>query len=125
MPFDISLNIWTHEIIAPSDPEVLEKVLDYSNISEVVQLDSNWIQSKDAANKLINIISKGIDIFSKDVSIQMFGNPLIQVGDVVQLSYNLGGLNSQKYIVHSVSQSFDNGLSTSLLLNMISDGVSY
>jgi len=125
MPFDISLNIWTHEIIAPSDPEVLEKILDPSNISEAVQLDSNWIQSKDAANKLINIISKGIDIFSKDVSIQIFGNPLLQVGDVVQLSYNLGGLNSQKYIVHSVSQSFDNGLSTALVLNMITDGVSY
>jgi len=119
------LNLWTFEIIAPSDPEILEKTIDPANMSESVQLDSNWIQSKESANKLVNSIARGIDIFSKDISVEIFGNPLIQVGDVVQLSYNLGGLNQQKYVVHSVSHSFDNGLSTSLVLNMIDKGVSY
>lgn len=119
------LNLWTQEIIAPSDPEILEKVIDPANMSEVVQLDSNWIQSKEAANKLVNTMARGIDIFSKDVSIEIFGNPLIQVGDIVELSYNLGGLNEQKYMVHSVSQSFDTGLSTSVVLNVIDKGVSY
>ena len=119
------LNLWTQEIIAPSDPEILEKVIDPANMSEVVQLDSNWIQSKDSANKLVNTIARGIDIFSQDVSVEIFGNPLIQVGDIVQLSYNLGGLNQQKYMVHSVSQSFDNGLSTTLVLNIIDQGISY
>jgi len=119
------LNLWTQEIIAPSDPEILEKVIDPANMSEVVQLDSNWIQSKDAANKLINTMARGIDIFSKDVSIEIFGNPLIQVGDIVELSYNLGGLNEQKYMVHSVSQSFDNGLSTRITLNIIDKGVAF
>lgn len=119
------LNLWTFEIIAPSDPEILEKVLDPANISESIQLDSNWIQSKESANKLVSSIARGIDIFSKDISLEIFGNPLIQVGDVVQLSYNLGGLNQQKYVVHSVSHTFDNGLSTNLVLNMIDKGVSY
>jgi len=119
------LNLWTQEIIAPSDPEILEKIVDPANMSEVVQLDSNWIQSKESANKLINTIARGIDIFSQDVAIDIFGNPLIQVGDIVQLSYNLGGLNQQKYMVHSVSQSFDNGLSTRIVLNVIDQGVSY
>lgn len=119
------LNLWTQEIIAPSDPEILEKVVDPANMSEVVQMDSNWIQSKESANKLVNTIARGIDIFSQDVSIDIFGNPLIQVGDIVQLSYSLGGLNQQKYMVHSVSQSFDNGLSTRLVLNVIDQGVSY
>lgn len=119
------LNLWTQEIIAPSDPEVLEKVIDPANISEVVQLDSNWIQSKESANKLVNTIAKGIDIFSQDVSIDIFGNPLIQVGDIVQLSYSLSGLNQQKYLVHSVSQTYDTGLSTRLVLNIIDQGVSY
>lgn len=119
------LNLWTQEIIAPSDPEILEKIIDPANISEVVQLDSNWIQSKESANKLITTIARGIDIFSQDVSVDIFGNPLIQVGDVVQLSYNLSGLNQQKYMVHSVSHSFDSGLSTKLVLNVIDQGVSY
>lgn len=125
VPVSVTLNLWTHEIIAPSDQEVIEKIVDPANISESVQLDSNWIQSKESANKLVNTIAKGLNIFSKDISVQIFGNPLIQVGDIVQLSYNLGGLNQQKYIVHSVSHSFDSGLSTNLVLNMVDGGVSY
>lgn len=119
------LNLWTMEIIAPSDPEILEKVIDSANMSEVVQLDSNWIQSKESANKLVTTIARGIDIFSQDVSIDIFGNPLIQVGDVVELSYNLAGLKEQKYMVHSVSHSFSDGLSTKLVLNIIDQGISY
>ena len=119
------LNLWTQEIIAPSDPEILEKIVDPANTAEVVQLDSNWIQSKDSANKLINTIARGIEIFSQEVSVDIFGNPLVQVGDIVELSYNLGGLNQQKYMVQSVSHSFDSGLSTKLVLNVIDKGISY
>jgi len=125
MPLTVVLNLWTQEIIAQSDPEIIEKVLDPSNPSETVQLDSNWIQSKESANKLINVIAMGIDNFSKDVTLEIFGNPLIQVGDLVELSYNLPGLNQQKYLVHSVSHAFDLGLSTTLSLKMINSGVNY
>jgi hypothetical protein len=125
MPVSVVLNLWTQEIIAPSDPEIIEKITDPTNLSESVQLDSMWIQSKESANKLVNTIAKGLDNFSKDVSLQIFGNPLIQVGDIVQVSYNLPGLNQQKYLVHSISHSFDTGLSTSITLNMIDSGVDY
>lgn len=125
MPLTVVLNLWTQEIIAPSDPEIIERVLDSSNTSESIQLDSNWIQSKESANKLINTISRGINNFSKDITLSIFGNPLIQVGDLIQLSYNLPGLNQQKYLVHSVNHSFDTGLSTTLNLKMIDSGVSY
>ena len=125
MPLTVVLNLWTQELIAPSDPEVIEKVMDKNNMAETIQLDSNWIQSKESANKLINVIARGIDNFSKEVRLQIFGNPLIQVGDIVQVSYSLSGLNQQKYMVNSVSHSFDTGLSTSLSLNMIDSGISY
>ena len=115
----VNFNLWTHEIIAPSDPEIIEKVVDQSNLSEVAQLDSQWIQSKEAAYKLLNIVEMGLEGFSKDVSIQIFGNPLIQVGDVVNLSYNLNGISQQNYIVRSVSQEFSEGLSTTLVLNRL------
>ena len=121
--FTVKLNLWTHEIIAPSDPEIIEKVLDQSNVTEVVQLDSPWIQSKDVANKLLSVIQKGIDGFSRDTTIQIFGNPLIQVGDIISLSYGLAGLNLQKYLVHSVTHNFSQGLKTTLVLNMLDRGV--
>jgi hypothetical protein len=117
--FTINLNLWTHEIVAPSDPEILEAVIDPSNISEVAQLDSEWIQSKQAAQRVLKVISMGIEGFSKTVSLNIFGNPLIQVGDIVTLTYSLNGISGQRYIVSSINQSFEQGLNTKLTLNRI------
>ena len=114
----------THEAIVPSDPEIIEKITDPANISEVAQLDSPWIQSKEAANKMLNVMTQGFEGFSKDITLTIFGNPLIQVGDVVQLVYSLAGINQKSYIVHSVSQSFNQGLKTVLVLNMLGKGSS-
>jgi hypothetical protein len=115
----VNLNLFTHEIVAPSDPEILEVVIDPSNMSEVVQLDSEWIQSKSAANKMLKIVEMGIDGFSTTTSLNIFGNPLIQVGDFVTLSYNLNGISNQRNVVTSVSHSFNSGLSTTLTLKKI------
>ena len=116
-----NFNLWTHEIVAPSDPEIIEQVIDPSNMSEVVQLDSEWIQSKQAAYKMLKVMQMGIEGFSKSISLNIFGNPLIQVGDIVTLSYNLNGISGQKYFVHSVNQSFSQGLETSLILKRIQE----
>ena len=115
----VNLNLWTHEIVAPSDPEILEAIIDPSNISEVVQLDSQWIQSKSAATKMLKIVEMGIDGFSTTISLNIFGNPLIQVGDIVTLSYNLNGMVNQRNIVTSVSHNFNSGLSTTLTLKRL------
>jgi hypothetical protein len=117
--FTINFNLWTHEIVAPSDPEIIEKVVDQSNISEVLQLDSEWIQSKEAAYKMLKIVEMGLEGFSKTVSLNIFGNPLIQVGDILTLNYSLNGISGQRYVVQSVSHSFDTGLSTSLKMNRL------
>lgn len=119
--FDINLNLYTNEIIAPADTELVEYTIDQSNAAEVVQMDAEWIQSKEAAEKTLKLIQQGLEGFSKDVSLEIFGNPLIQVGDILTLSYSLNGISQQKYVVHSVSQSFSKGLSTSLTLNRIQE----
>lgn len=115
----INLNLWTHEIVAPSAPEILETIIDQSNLAEVIQLDSEWIQSKSAANKMLKIVEMGIDGFSTNLSLNIFGNPLIQIGDVIKLTYNLNGIVDQKYVVTSVSHSFSQGLSTTLGLSRV------
>ena len=121
--FVVNLNLWTHEIIVPSDPQIIEYVTDAGNIGEVVQLDSSLIQSKDAAGKLLKLISAGVDNFSKDVTLSIFGNPMIEVGDVIGFNYPLMGINQQKYLVHGVSHTYNNGLTTKLTLNMLSRGI--
>ena len=123
--FTTAVNLWTHEVIAPSDAQILEKVLDPANMSEVVQVDSAWIQSREAANRLASVVAFGNDGFSRDTAVQIFGNPLIQVGDIVDLTYTLAGINHQKYLVHEVSHVFKNGLKTTLTLNQLSRGTTY
>jgi hypothetical protein len=115
----VNLNLWTHEIVAPSDPEILEATIDASNMSEVVQLDSEWIQSKSAANKMLKIVEMGIDGFSTTTSLNIFGNPLIQVGDIVTLSYDLNGIENQRNMVTAVSHNFSNGLNTQITLKRL------
>ena len=117
--FTINLNLWTHEIVAPSDPEILELVIDPSNMSEVAQLDSEWVQSKRSAQRMLKVVSMGIEGFSKTVTLDIFGNPLIQVGDVVTLSYALNGISNQKYFVSSVDHGYSSGLETKLVMKRI------
>ena len=123
--FTVKLNLWTHEIITLSDQEIVEKVIDQSNGLEVAQIDSGWIQSKQSALRLASLIAGSIDGFSKTTTLNIFGNPMIQVGDVVTLTYPLAGINQCRYLVHSVSQSFNNGLSTKLVLKTLDDGVEF
>lgn len=117
--FSINFNLWTHEIVAPSDPELIEFITDSSNMSEVVQLDSEWIQSKAAANRMLKLVETGLEGFSKEVSVEIFGNPLIQIGDVINLTYSLNGISQQRYLVSSVSHEFNQGLVTNLKMNRI------
>lgn len=114
------LNLYTHQIIAMSDEQIIDFDIQESNSSETVQLESEWVQSTDSAYSILNTISSAIDGFSVDINLDIFGNPLIQLGDVVLLSYSLAGITNQKYIVTNVSHQFNQGLSTSLKLNRIS-----
>jgi hypothetical protein len=117
--FSINFTAYTNEAIVPSDPELIEYVVDPGNASEVVQMDTKWIQSKTSARTVMKLIEQGLTGFAKDISLKMFGNPLLQVGDIVTFSYSLNGISQQKCIISSVSHSFDNGLSTSITLNRL------
>ena len=119
--FSINFTIYTHEAIVPSDPELIEYVVDPGNMSEVVQMDTKWIQSKTSARKVMKLIEQGLSGFAKDISLKIFGNPLLQVGDIVTFSYSLNGISQQKCIVSEISHSFESGLSTSVTLNRIQE----
>jgi hypothetical protein len=66
------------------------------------------------------VVAKANDAFSKDISVKIFGNPLIQVGDIITLSYSLKNIKNLTYFVNSVTQTFNQGLQTTLVMNQIS-----
>ena len=87
---------------------------EFSNPEPVI-FQSTWIQKEDDAKA----ISKWIkDLWSKQqvvVNLQVFGNPLISVGDIISINYPSNNLDgTQKFVVMNVNTSFNEGLETSI-----------
>jgi hypothetical protein len=83
-----------------------------------LELSSQWIQSKAAAVALGDWIVDNWSTPADDVELTIFGNPLIQIGDVIAINYPPRDMaeSTHKYFVLGVSQSWDNGLQTTLTL---------
>ena len=97
----------------------IEKVINPQNINEIIEIQTDWIQSRKSADSIIKTIAGASDAFSKDISIEIFGNPLIQVGDILRVTYTLKNIQSILFFVKSVEQNFDTGLKTTVVLNQI------
>ena len=82
---------------------------------EPVIFDSNWIQKSSDAAALATWIKK---IWSKKQSIlsmNIFGNPLLSVGDVITVKYPYHELDgTQKFVITNISHTYDVGLETSI-----------
>lgn len=118
-PSDPSFIVNTDSLITLSSEVTIEKVFDPANISESIEISSNWVQSKNAATGILRNIFRAIDGFSRDTTVSIYGNPLYEVGDVVQVNYSLKNISGQRYFVQGVEQIFDQGLKTVLTLNQI------
>jgi hypothetical protein len=116
---DINFLINSDNVITLSEEQSITKVFDQSNISDSIEIRSNWVQSKDAASGILNTVFKAIDGFSRDTSLSVYGNPLFEIGDVVTVNYSLKNIINQTYFVQGVEQTFDQGLKTVLVLNQI------
>lgn len=83
-----------------------------------IEFDSQWIQSEGEAEALAAWIvdnwSEGCD----EVDLVVFGNPFVEITDVVSVNFPEKGMysNSHRYFVVSVSSQFDQGLTTKLTL---------
>jgi hypothetical protein len=112
--------LFSRNMIVLTDQQTLERVLNPQNINEVVELQSDWVQSKKSADSILKVLANATDSFSKDITLSVFGNPLIQVGDIISLTYGIKNIKSLNFFVQGVTQTFINGLKTDLVLNQVS-----
>ena len=85
---------------------------------EPVIFESNWLQSESDVKSLADWIKTKVINRGKVVSMQVFGNPLISVGDIISITYPYQGLaegNTSKFIVTNVNHSYEMGLETSIV----------
>jgi hypothetical protein len=82
------------------------------------QFTSRYIQTDEMATEIgqwvLDLWADGVD----SVDVQLFGNPLLQLGDLVTMNYPLKGMypSSHKYFVVQIKNSFSNGYKTEVTL---------
>ena len=83
-----------------------------------LDIDSPWIQTEAAAKSLGEWIIAHWSGGADEVTVNIFGNPLIQLADVVSVNYPLMNMTpaTHEYFVVGISHDFENGLNTRLVL---------
>lgn len=85
------------------------------------EISSQWIQTEAAAKALGDWITKHWAEAADEQTVEVFGNPMLEIGDVVGVEYVAKSMTTatHKYYVTSVSTSFDEGLATTLTLRRV------
>jgi hypothetical protein len=89
---------------------------------EPVIFQSKWLQNESDVKSLANWIKSNVVNKGKAIDMQVFGNPLLNVGDIVSITHTLQGLaagNSEKFIVTNINHSYDQGLETNIKCRLI------
>jgi hypothetical protein len=80
-----------------------------------VIFESRWLQNQKDVQNLANFIKTKAINKGKVIDMEVFGNPLLSIGDIVSVTYTYQGLTGdEKMIVTNISQSFEEGISTSI-----------
>jgi cystathionine beta-lyase/cystathionine gamma-synthase len=99
-----------------SDPfEYIDPSLKDIDQQEQIGFDSVWIQKESEAKSLANWITKQWSKQQKVLQVETFLNPLLQVGDIVEVSYPSNkiystedsGQTPSKYVILSIDSTYD------------------
>lgn len=115
-----SFSIIGNYIVTTGQHEYVSNTLSETTIPEPVIFESSWIQSEADAKNLTTWIQNQWSNKQQIVELETFGNPLISVGDVIAVNYPQNGLDgAEKFVVTRVSNSFGEGLETSITARSI------
>jgi hypothetical protein len=87
---------------------------DYTTVEPII-FQSTWLQNEADVKSLANWIKSNVVNKGKLVTMSIFGNPLISVGDIVSIKYTYYGLaGTENFIVTNVNHSYSEGLETEI-----------
>jgi len=115
-----SFSIIGNTLVQSGQNEYLDKTINEFTVPEQVTFESVWIQREKDAESLSKWIKNQWSKKQSVCELEIFSNPLISVGDIVTINYPSNGLDgTQKFIVSSINNSFDGGLSTKITTRSI------
>ena len=89
-----------------------------------VIFESNWIQTEADAKNLADWIKSTVLNKGKYVELEVFGNPVLSAGDIININYPLQGLDgNNKYIIVRLELEYLEGVTTTLTCRQISSQV--
>jgi hypothetical protein len=96
------------------------ETVDESSALEPATFQSMWIQSESDAKALYGWIKNQWSKQQQSINMEIFGNPSIEVGDIITINYPKNDLDgTKKFLVTNVDTSFDEGVSTSITARSI------
>jgi hypothetical protein len=96
------------------------ETVDESSALEPATFQSMWIQSESDAKALYGWIKNQWSKQQQSINMEIFGNPSIEVGDIITINYPKNDLDgTKKFLVTNVNTSFDEGVSTSITARSI------
>ena len=110
------------DYVGPSDPyEYMDPNLTDADKAEQVGFDSVWIQKESEAKSLAQWITNQWSHQQKVLTIDAFINPILQIGDVVEVSYpsnslysseDVGATSIGKYVILALDTTYDQNSTT-------------
>jgi hypothetical protein len=79
------------------------------------EISSPWIQSKAMAQDIVDWMKENFSYGNDQISVTIFGNPLIEIADVVHVNYPDKYIDGDYFVV-AVRNSFSDGIETTLTL---------
>jgi hypothetical protein len=96
------------------------ETVDQSTPLEPATFQSMWIQSEADAKALYGWIKNQWSKQQQSINMEIFGNPAIEVGDIITINYPKNDLDgTKKFLVTNVNTSFDEGVSTNITARSI------
>ena len=103
-----------------SQHEYTESTESEYTVLEPATFQSVWIQSEADAKALFGWIKNQWSKQQQSISMEIFGNPSIEVGDIITINYAKNDLTeAKKFLITSINLSFEEGVSTSLTARSI------
>lgn len=95
--------------------EYTEESINEYTTPEPATFQSTWIQTEQDAKSLFSWAKNQWSKQQESVTLEIFGNPAIEVGDVITINYPKNNLDgTKKFVVTNVNTSFGEGLQTSI-----------
>ena len=115
-----SFSVIGNYVVNTGQHEYVDVKLNEFTIAEPAVFESLWIQNESDAKKLSEWIKLQWSKQQVIVSLSVASNPLINVGDVITVSYPENNLSaSNKFIVTNVDMSYEEGINTSITARSI------